>query len=116
MGQIVLYSNFAGMTKKVAVYGIAYLGYCTGNLIGPQAFLANEAPEYKTAIIVMLTFYALSIILCGCFALWCRTQNQKKEKQEEQWRATTASEDEARVAEEWQDLTDRENPKFRYYY
>ena len=104
------------MSKKVTCYGAAYLGYCTGNLIGPQAFLAREAPGYKTAIIVMLTFYVFSIVLCATFVAWCRYQNKKKEQQEAEWRATTAAVDEAQIAEEWQDLTDKENPKFRYYY
>ncbi|WRT67482.1 uncharacterized protein IL334_004454 [Kwoniella shivajii] len=113
MGSSILYHNIGGTSKKIAVYGISYWGYCVGNLIGPQTFRANEAPLYKSAIMSMLIFYCLSILFIAIYGLVCWQSNKKKEKQEEEWRATRQEGD---VAEEWKDLTDKENPLFRYSY
>jgi ACS family allantoate permease-like MFS transporter len=59
------YANTAGHTKKTAVYCISYIGYCVGNLIGPQAFKANEAPKYTSGVAAMLSCYAISLVLIG---------------------------------------------------
>ncbi len=40
-------SNICGHTKKATVNGMLFLGFCTGYIIGPQTFLAGEAPGYK---------------------------------------------------------------------
>ena len=39
-------SNIAGFTKKSTVMAVIFLGYCAGNLAGPQFFIASEAPNY----------------------------------------------------------------------
>lgn len=39
-------SNFAGFTKKSTVTAILFIGYCVGNIAGPQLFKTNEAPKY----------------------------------------------------------------------
>jgi hypothetical protein len=52
-----VYANTAGHTKKMIVYAIgeqrsrtqlttAYIGYCVGNIVGPQTFKAKQAPQY----------------------------------------------------------------------
>lgn len=40
-------SNICGHTKKATVNAMLFLGFCTGYIIGPQTFLAREAPGYK---------------------------------------------------------------------
>lgn len=57
----VVNANTAGYTKKTIVYGTAYCGYLIGNLIGPQLFLAREAPNYPSGVTGMLTCYCLAI-------------------------------------------------------
>jgi hypothetical protein len=39
-------SNIAGFTKKSTVMAFIFLGYCAGNLSGPQFFISTEAPNY----------------------------------------------------------------------
>ena len=39
-------SNIAGFTKKSTVVALIFVGYCVGNLIGPQFFINKEAPNY----------------------------------------------------------------------
>ncbi|WVR04194.1 hypothetical protein IAU60_001194 [Kwoniella sp. DSM 27419] len=112
-GQLIMYANVAGTSKKVAVFGISYLGYCVGNLVGPQSFLAREAPNYPTAYTVMLAGYCVSLALMATYGFLCWRDNKKKVVQEEQWR-TAIDGQQQDVAEEWKDLTDVQNPKFRY--
>lgn len=42
-------SNTAGFTKKSTTSAILFIGYCAGNIAGPQFFLANEAPRYPVS-------------------------------------------------------------------
>ncbi|KAK4686967.1 MFS transporter, ACS family, allantoate permease, partial [Tremellales sp. Uapishka_1] len=113
--QLIMYANVAGTSKKVGVFGISYWGYCVGNLVGPQSFLAREAPDYHTAYTVMLCGYCVSIGLMTLYGFLCWRDNKKKVFQESQWVASMQGM-ELDIAEEWKDLTDKENPKFRYTY
>ena len=40
-------SNVAGYTKKQLTGAVLFTGYCVGNIIGPQTFLAKEAREFS---------------------------------------------------------------------
>jgi small-conductance mechanosensitive channel len=39
-------SNTAGFTKKSTTTTFIFIGYCVGNLVGPQFFISTEAPNY----------------------------------------------------------------------
>ncbi|OCF55964.1 hypothetical protein L486_06721 [Kwoniella mangroviensis CBS 10435] len=97
-GSSILYANVTGTSKKVAVFRISYWGYCVGNLIGPQ-------------IMSMLIFYCLSILFIAAYGFICWRDDKRKVKEEEIWRASRPDDG---VAEEWKDLTDKQNPLFRY--
>lgn len=43
-------SNIAGFTKKSTVMALIFLGYCAGNLSGPQFFISTEAPNYHVSL------------------------------------------------------------------
>ncbi|KAK6200487.1 allantoate permease [Scheffersomyces amazonensis] len=106
----VISSNVAGHTKKVTVNAIYLIGYCVGNLIGPQTFLASESPTYQTAKITIVAFGCVSL-LCLILIWYCYwRENVKRDK--------LPSEVTAKFAEienhEFADLTDKENPLFRY--
>ncbi|WVQ85371.1 hypothetical protein IAT38_007536 [Cryptococcus sp. DSM 104549] len=111
MGSSILYANVAGTTKKIAVYGISYWGYCVGNLVGPQAFRDKEAPTYPSASLTMLIGYCASIALIALYGFVCWRDNKRKVIEQEEWEARNHDED---VGEEWKDLTDKQNPLFRY--
>jgi ACS family allantoate permease-like MFS transporter len=40
-------SNTSGFTKKATVNSVFFIGYCAGNIGGPQLFIVEEAPSYK---------------------------------------------------------------------
>lgn len=43
-------SNVGGFTKKATVSAMMFIGYCVGNIIGPQFFYASQAPKYPVSI------------------------------------------------------------------
>jgi hypothetical protein len=43
-------SNVAGYTKKQLTGAVLFTGYCVGNIIGPQTFLAKEAREFPSLL------------------------------------------------------------------
>ena len=43
-------SNVGGFTKKATVSAMLFIAYCVGNIIGPQFFLASEAPTYPVRL------------------------------------------------------------------
>ncbi|EXK78398.1 hypothetical protein FOQG_16932 [Fusarium oxysporum f. sp. raphani 54005] len=47
-------SNLGGYIKRVTGTALVFAAYCAGNVIGPHAFLAREAPVYQTGVIIML--------------------------------------------------------------
>jgi len=101
-------SNVAGYTKKTTVAALYLIGYCVGNIIGPQTFRPSDAPRYVPAEITIIVCWA--VCLCDMyFILWyCKKQNRLKE-------AVRNHPDYTKLEnQEWLDLTDKENPEFTY--
>lgn len=46
----VITSNVAGYTKKSVTSASLFVGYCVGNIVGPQFFYSSEAPSYPVGI------------------------------------------------------------------
>lgn len=70
-------SNVAGYTKKTTVGALYLIGFCVGNIIGPQTFRPQDAPRYVPAEITMLVCYALAICDLAFIWWWSRRQNRK---------------------------------------
>ncbi|KAJ5979558.1 hypothetical protein N7481_006856 [Penicillium waksmanii] len=110
-------SNIAGFTKKSTVMAMIFLGYCAGNLAGPQFFSSSEAPNYHTAYTTILVCYAISIGLLVGFRFYLVWENARRDKEQgvkidpEETRRIeiTTDEDINHV-----DQTDKQNRYFRY--
>lgn len=105
-------SNTAGHTKKITTNAVFLIGYCVGNIIGPQTFIAKQAPSYTGGKISFVVCDCATIVIIALiyFNYWfC---NKKKEKEE----ANLADSNKLLNIEnlEFADLTDKENPYFRY--
>lgn len=100
-------SNSAGHTKKVVTSAICMIGYCVGNLIGPQTFVAKEAPHYRSAKITIVVCFA--VCLCLTIAVYLINVRANRIRDEKNERL-----DPSFVNSEFADLTDFENPEFRY--
>ena len=101
-------SNFKGATKKMTVTAILFIGYCVGNIAGPQFFRTREAPRYQTGFQAVLSTFALAIVVTLLMRAYLVWQNRSKA-------GTAASQDahEVENAEE-ADITDKEMRGFTY--
>jgi ACS family allantoate permease-like MFS transporter len=98
-------SNTAGHTKKVLTNAVYLIGYCVGNLIGPLTFMEKEAPRYTSA---KLSMAICSIIMTAiqCVMLYVNwAENRRRDKKNEKLEMENS---------EFADLTDKQNPEFRY--
>ncbi|BDD63119.1 hypothetical protein MAP00_008059 [Monascus purpureus] len=101
-------TNVAGYTKKTTVAALYLIGYCVGNIIGPQTFRPKDAPRYVPAEITIIVCMGVCVLILLFIAWWYRRENQNKAR-------IRASPDYVRLEnQEWLDLTDRENPEFVY--
>lgn len=101
-------TNVAGWTKKTTVAAMYLIGYCVGNIIGPQVFQDKDAPEYRPAEITIVVCYVVSLLDILFIYFWCKRQNRIKA-------ALRAEPGYVKIeGQEFYDLTDRENPEFIY--
>ncbi|KAL4878219.1 major facilitator superfamily domain-containing protein [Aspergillus karnatakaensis] len=99
-------TNLGGYTKRVTSVALVFLAYCAGNIIGPHAFLAEEAPTYPTGCRVILACSSAQAVLAVALRLLLTYRNKKRD--------AAAAKGQVPVVDELADLTDFENPHFRY--
>lgn len=83
-----------------------FVGWAVGNLIAPQIFRDNDAPRYLHGFLAHIVIYAVYVGIVIITRVIIMTRNRSKEQARSE-----VSHDAA-----FQDLTDRENPSFRYVY
>ena len=79
--------------------------------IGPQVFLTWDAPRYFIAFATHLGCYVLLVIVIISLRFYLVHQNKQR------YLLASAGIQEAkdeRMIHAWEDLTDKENPNFRY--
>ncbi|WWC62323.1 uncharacterized protein I303_104919 [Kwoniella dejecticola CBS 10117] len=106
--------NSAGRTKKSFIGATALIAYCAGNMIGSQTLRASDAPRYLkglTANAIVMAINALVLVSWWTYLLW---ENKKRDAAFERSGLTVEEgEWQNKVAAET-DITDRQNPHFRY--
>ncbi|KAG7897966.1 hypothetical protein KL907_005391 [Ogataea polymorpha] len=103
----VVSSNVAGHTKKITANTLFLIGFSTGNIIGPQAFLGSEAPVYITAKRTMVGTYVISATVPLILYVIYYLRNKKKDS-----KLLEQVDDDTLLA--FGDLTDKTNPVFKY--
>lgn len=73
-------SNLGGYTKRVTGTAVVFAAYCAGNVIGPHAFIAEEAPVYKTGVIVLLACGVAQIVLAAMLRYLLILRNRKRDQ------------------------------------
>jgi hypothetical protein len=104
-----------GFTKRTTDNAIFFISYCAGNIIGPFAFKASEAPVYQSGITAILVAYCVEMATCIGFAVYLAACNKTKARNLIATGKINAT-DEERSEMAFRDLTDIENPFFRYTY
>ncbi|CAI4220082.1 unnamed protein product [Parascedosporium putredinis] len=101
-------TGFFGGTSFMAA--TIFVAYCVGNIVGPQLVKSqSKADHYPELWLGLIICYLICILASVAlyFVLW--RENKKRE--------ATVPEDEAERAKlAFMDLTDKENPYFRYVY
>ncbi|CAG8979554.1 hypothetical protein HYALB_00012763 [Hymenoscyphus albidus] len=101
--------NLSGYTKRVTGTAFVFLGYCIGNIIGPHAFLADEAPVYKTGCKMILSCAICQFALALFLRILLMRRNQKRDKQASEGGVDLEVENETML-----DMTDFEDMRFGY--
>jgi len=101
-------ANYAGHTKKTTSSAMVLIMFCVGNIIGPLTFRGADAPQYIPAKIVMVVTTATSAILTGVLMCYYKYENKRRDRV---YVGHVHQEN-----SEFFDLTDRENPEFRYVF
>ena len=104
-------SNCAGHTKKITTNAIFLIGYCVGNLIGPQTFSPNPAQTYTGAVTAMVVCHCLVIVLMALLWIDYHFDNKRRDAN---MNSELVREFEMLENHEFADLTDKQNPLFRY--
>ncbi|KAJ6001350.1 hypothetical protein N7499_002737 [Penicillium canescens] len=98
--------NVAGQSKKSFTMTMLFVGWSVGNLIAPQIFQNKDAPRYLHGFLAHIVIYAVYVALVILTRVIIMARNRSKKQ--------AASEVVHDLA--FEDLTDRENPNFRYVY
>lgn len=112
---VMISNNTLGYTKKATVNGLQILAYGAGNWIGPQTFRSSDAPHYrrgKTLVAIMYGCAAMTLIAIRIINIM---ENRRRDRLAAANRALDATNDgEGEQGTEFFDLTDFQQPRFRY--
>lgn len=112
LSMALLSRNVAGQTKKSAVVAMNFVAWSVGNSIGPQVFLTRDAPRYFIAFSTHMGCYILLVLVIAFLRFYFVWQNKKRDELAAQ---VVEARDE-HLVHAFDDLTDKENPSFRYMY
>lgn len=112
-------SNVAGYTKKQTTGAFLFVGYCVGNIIGPQTFVASEAPRYRSAYVAILVGYCVKTVMVGVLYVYMWRENRRRDRAAgaavDAGTGVTARELEREAIEAgMHDMTEIDNKGFRY--
>ncbi|KAL4790100.1 hypothetical protein BDV19DRAFT_394428 [Aspergillus venezuelensis] len=91
-----------------------FVEYCTGNIIGPQLFLDNEAPKYPTGQKGVLAGFALAIFFLILLYIYYEFENRRRDRKYGPVGQGQGHGSIDYVTEDLLNRTDRQIPSFRY--
>ncbi|RKL39682.1 hypothetical protein BFJ70_g5934 [Fusarium oxysporum] len=103
-------SNLGGYTKRITASAMVFIAYCVGNVIGPHAFLGSEAPLYPSGCITILSCSVAQMVV----AIMLRVLLSRRNARRDAAAAAVGTNNEDLSEMDGADLTDFENPHFRY--
>lgn len=107
-------ANTAGHTKKILTNAVLFLGYCTGNIVGPFFYLAEQSPRYELGIWSMIVSHLIEFCLIILLRFLLARENKRRDRIQSMQEGGLEGRDLAATA--FADMTDRENMNFRYIY
>lgn len=110
MSLTIITSNVAGYTKKQLTAAAIFIGWCVGNIAGPQTFIASEAPGYRTAYVAMVVSYAVKLGMVFVLYAYMVWFNRKRDREQ----AGIPLNDKDAIELGMHDATEFDNKAFRY--
>jgi len=101
--------NIAGHTKKVISSAFLFLGYCTGNIVGPFFYKSDQAPTYRLGIASMIFSHLAEVVVILTLRTMLAWENRRRDKIQQGTERDLSS-------TAFSDMTDKENLNFRYVY
>ncbi|KAM7211427.1 Major facilitator superfamily domain containing protein [Rhypophila decipiens] len=106
-------SNVAGNTKKTFMSATIFVAYCVGNIVGPLMVRSqSRAQHYPELWLGLIICYIICIIASISLYVVLARANKKKERALLEQGLENDQAERAKLA--FQDLTDLQNPYFRY--
>lgn len=115
----VMSNNVAGRSKQVIASSLVFIAWAVGNAIGPQVFRDNDKPRYIKAFVAHIIVYGIQLTTIVLLRIRLMRQNVVKRHAQSlpETRANGEENDENLAHKQaFDDLTDWENPDFRYVY
>ncbi|RMY64467.1 hypothetical protein D0863_09794 [Hortaea werneckii] len=106
MAQTLYMSNTSGHSKKVSMGAVYFVGYCVGNIIGPQVFRDENAPKYSHGYSGLLACLCVAIASVLAYGYLRFRENRKRDHEGAMYEP----------GEAFSDKTDKEKRDFRYIY
>ena len=104
-------ANTGGQSKKTVFNALIFMAYCVAQIIGPQCFRTNEAPNYPTGYNAILGFECGAITCICAYGVGCWFENRRRDA-----KGVAHSVEELTNEELLSDKTDKERPSFRYVF
>ncbi|QQK40289.1 Major facilitator superfamily domain, general substrate transporter [Penicillium digitatum] len=110
----IISSNIAGFTKKMTASVMVFVGYCVGQIITPQFFISSEAPTYPTGFRAYFVTASMMIVLQAALMIYYLNENRCRDKRSKGMVIADKANQHHILETDLMDLTDREQPNFRY--
>ncbi|CAK9436933.1 uncharacterized protein LODBEIA_P14430 [Lodderomyces beijingensis] len=111
MSWVLLNANVSGSSKRTIANGLWFLFYAAGNIVGPNIFLATEAPKYRSGIMGLMTSYCGIMVLAIGLYFTMKRRNVVRDKEQD---GQSEEQKEQAIVDGFKGLTDFENRGFRY--
>lgn len=111
--------NVGGRSKQVIGSTLVFIAWAVGNAVGPQVFRSDDSPRYVKAWISHMVMYGLQIAAIFFLRVRLMRLNVLKRRAQSLKESQASGEDsDEHLAhrQAFDDLTDQENPDFRYVY
>ena len=100
-------ANVAGNTKKSFMAATIFVAYCVGNIVGPQLIKSQtKSRHYPELWLGLIICYCITIVSAVVLYFVLARENKRREALD--------LNDVDRDKMAFQDLTDKENPYFKY--
>jgi ACS family allantoate permease-like MFS transporter len=106
--------NTAGRTKKSFMSASVFIAYCAGNMVGSQIFLPSDAPKYLHGLTACAIVMAVNTVNISCWWAYYLYTNKKREAAFIASGMSMEERDHLNKLAGETDVTDLQNPHFRY--